>query len=331
MAGDGEQFPLGLNPYDNDPGAWGPSLLTNGEVILDCLEVAGPRSVTEFGAYAGDFTRLLLLWAEPREARVTAVDPAPQPELEALARQHPGLELIRERSLDSLEHLPLADAIVLDGDHNYYTVSQELARIWEAGTRTGEFPLVLLHDVCWPHGRRDDYYDPEQIPPEYLQPMAPGGGLYPGVPGVRHGGLPYRWPAAREGGPRKGVLTALEDFLAGHPELTLAVIPSFYGLGVVWARERSYAQRLADLLEPWNRNPLLARLERNRVLHLASSQVQLRRATDAEALLARHQQLLDRMLGSRAFSVAEAFLRVRQLGKPAFSKREIRRLLGREP
>jgi hypothetical protein len=33
------------------------------------------------------------------------------------------------------------------------------------------------------------------------------------------------------------------------------------------------------------------------------------------------------MLHSRAFAAAELFLRVRQLGKPIFSREEIRRLL----
>ena len=33
-----------------------------------------------------------------------------------------------------------------------------------------ELPLLLFHDVCWPHGRRDDYFAPEPIPERYRQP-----------------------------------------------------------------------------------------------------------------------------------------------------------------
>ena len=69
---------------------------------------------------------------------------------------------------------------------------------------------------------------------------------------------------------------------------------------------------------------MLERLERNRVLHLASSHVQLSMAADAKEKLARAEKLLQKMLDSRAFSAAELFLRVRQRGRPVFSKEEIR-------
>ena len=48
--------------------------------------------------------------------------------------------------------------MIIDGDHNYYTVSEELRLIAERA-RTAPLPLLLFHDVCWPHARRDDYFD----------------------------------------------------------------------------------------------------------------------------------------------------------------------------
>ena len=325
-------FPLGFNPYENDPGAWGPSLLTNAEPILGCLDAAQAGSVTEIGAYAGDFTRLLLRWAEPAGATVTAIDPTPQPELQALAQKRDELTLVHERSLDALGHILLADAFVIDGDHNYYTVTQELTQIaHRSASERAHLPLIMLHDVGWPHGRRDDYADPSRIPPEHLQPLVNGAGLYPGVPGTRWGGLPYRWPAAQEGGPRNGVLTAVEDFVAAQDErLELAIVPSFYGLGVVWERSAPYAERIGELLAPLDRNPLIARLERNRVLHLASSQVQLHRALVAEERLGRIDPLLVAMLNSRVLDLAGWFLRLRHGEEFGFSKRQIRDALGSE-
>jgi hypothetical protein len=322
-------LPFGLNPYENDPGAWGASLLNNAEVLLGILDVAGTRSVMEIGAYAGDLTRLLLLWAQDSGASVVAVDPSPQPELEALERETE-LTVVYELSLSALDHLPLTDAIVIDGDHNHWTVTQELTKIARRAEHDSRpLPLLLLHDVGWPHARRDDYFDPEQIPVGARQPVAPGGGLYPGVEGIRPGGLPYRSPAAQEGGPRNGVLTAVEDFVAGNPSLTLSIVPSFFGLGVVFEQDATYADELRTLLAPWDRNPLIERLERNRVLHLASSHVQLALARDAQERRVRLEALLERMLVSRAFAAAEWFLRIRQGGRPAFSRQEIRRLLNR--
>jgi hypothetical protein len=324
------ELPFALDPYENDPGWWGASLLNNAELLLTCLDSARASSVVEIGAYAGDLSRLLLLWAQRAQARVTAVDPAPQPELEALARQYAELELVRETSLVALDHIALADAIVLDGDHNYYTVTSELQLILQRSAAAGSpLPLLLAHDVCWPHARRDDYFDPSQIPAEQRQPTHPEGRLYPGQTGISAGGLPYHWPAAREGGPRNGVMTAIEDFVAAHPELALAVVPAFFGLGVVWPREAPYATALQAALAPWDRNPLVERLERNRVLHLASANLQLGLALDAQEKVREFENLLNRMLSSRAFATAELFLRARQRGRPAFSRAEIRRLIGR--
>ena len=161
-----------------------------------------------------------------------------------LAEERPGLELIRETSLAALPALPeLPDAVVIDGDHNYWTVREELRLIGERAPGA-ELPLLLFHDVCWPHGRRDDYFDAELIPEDYRQPMAGArGGLAPGEPGLHPGGLPYPRSAEREGGEHNGVLTAVEDFVASRERLRLVVVPVFFGFGVVWHEDAPYAAR----------------------------------------------------------------------------------------
>jgi hypothetical protein len=223
---------------------------------------------------------------------------------------------------------------VIDGDHNYYTVAEELRIIAErAAGEQRRLPMVLLHDVGWPHGRRDDYYLPEQIPAEHRHAIVPEGCLYPGDPGTRPGALPYHHPAAREGGPRNGVLTAVEDFVSGREELQLAVVPTFFGMAVIWDTALPQAPALTELLSNWDRNPHLERLERNRVLHLANTKVQLsalheaeRRLAEQGAALLRQRQLLERMLRSRAFAMAERILRLRHRDPP-FSRDAIRRVL----
>jgi hypothetical protein len=326
--------PFGLNLTAHDRGAWGASLLYNAELVMKVLDAAGGTSVTEVGALDGDLTRLLLLWAERSRAEVIAVDPSPHPDLEMLAAENPRLRLIRETSHVALADAPLSDTIILDGDHNYYTVSEEL-RIIAARSEQEQrrLPLLHLHDVGWPHGRRDDYYAPEQIPAEYRQPIAPEGCLYPGDPGIRPAGLPFHHPAAREGGPRNGVLTAVEDFVSDRAQLQLAIVPTFFGVGLIWDETTPDAGALTELLSNWDRNPLLDRLERNRVLHLANAQVQLNAVREAERRLAeqdkqltRQRELLERMLQSRAFQALERVLRWRdpELG---FSREEIQRVL----
>jgi hypothetical protein len=326
--------PFGLDPTSHDRGAWGASLLYNAELVMNVLEIAGGDSVTEVGALDGDLTRLLLLWANRGGGQVTAVDPSPHPALEMLARDNAELILIREPSHTALAHAPLSDTIILDGDHNYYTVSGELRIIADRAAEEGRrLPLLLLHDVGWPHGRRDDYYAPEQIPARHRHPIVPEGCLYPGDPGTRSGAVPYHHPAAREGGPGNGVLTAVEDFVSDREELHLAVVPTFFGIGLVWDRTMPAAGALAELLAEWDRNPHLKRLERNRVLHLANTMLQMNAVREAERRLAeqgpqlvRQRQLLERMRDSRAFRMVEHVLRLRHRD-PAFSREAIRRVL----
>jgi Methyltransferase domain len=299
--------------------------------MVGCLDAAAPRSVVEIGAYAGDLTALLLDWAAGSGARIVAVDPAPQPELVRLAEEHPDLDLVRETSLEALPHIPEPGAVFIDGDHNYFTVSEELRLIAE-GAGDDELPLLLFHDVCWPHARRDDYHDPSRIPEEHRHRIAEGAGIFPGIADVRPGGLPYHYPAAREGGPRNGVLTAIEDFLATRDDLRLAVVPAFFGLGVVWPGDAAWAEGVAEVVEPWDRNPLLERLEHNRVAHLATSHVQLTELGKERERVARQQAVLRRLLESSAFSVAERLSRLRfKMGigthQEQISKDDLRRAL----
>ena len=158
-------------------------------------------------------------------------------------------------------------------------------------------------------------------------PAVEGGGLFPGVEGIRPGGLPMRHSAEREGGPRNGVLTAIEDFMAGHEQLRLARVPSFFGFGALWRRDASYADALAEFLDPWDANPVLERLEANRVLHLASSHVHMVESGRWQQRDAAKAALLEKLLISKSFALAQRISGLRQRGEPAFSKEEIRALL----
>ncbi len=125
------------------------------ELIFRCLDLAGVTSVAEVGAEDGHFTSELLRWSDGRDIRVVAIDPAPSPFLVELANSNPRLDLIAATSLAAFEHLGPVDAYLIDGDHNYYTVSNELRMIEQRVE--GEFPIVFMHDVAWPCGRRDQY------------------------------------------------------------------------------------------------------------------------------------------------------------------------------
>ena len=311
----------------NDPGRWGHSLANLGEIMLPVLDAAGAKSVVEIGSYEGDLTRVLLGWAEGASATVTAIEPKPQPELSELAKQRSDLNLVEETSLEALGHIELPDAVVIDGDHNFYTVEQELKLIDERAPGA-DLPLLLFHDMCWPHARRDSYYLPEQIPEDYRASMVRGAHVFPGKEGLTPGGLPYKWAADHEGGPRNGVLTAVEEFVDAREGLRLAIVPAFFGFGVVWHRDAPFADAVAKLVDPWDRNPILARLEANRVFHLANEHVRRTEVISLRERVHLQSDVLRLMLQSRAFAWGERLSRLRKGGRPAFSRDQVKRALG---
>jgi hypothetical protein len=294
------------------------SLANFAEIIFPCLDAVAPGSVVEVGAFQGDFTRELLAWARGSGAAITAIDPEPPPELLALSEAHPELDLIREPSHQALPRLPGADVVVIDGDHNHFTVSEEL-RLIADGAGAEPLPLILFHDVCWPHARRDSYYVPERIPAEHRQPLARDAFIAPGEPGVASAGLLFPVAAAREGGPRNGVLTAIEDFLSEREGLRLAIVPAFFGLGVLWPEAAPFAETIERIVGPFDRSPMLERMEADRVARIVD-----------RARLEQQEVLLRSFLNSRAFSMAERVSGLRQRGEPVFSRERVRRALGED-
>jgi hypothetical protein len=292
------------------------SLANFAEIVFPCLDAVEPRTVVEVGAFRGDFTRELLCWAEMPGVTITAVEPKPPPELLSLREAHPELILVEEDSHTALSAMPAADAVIIDGDHNYYTVSEELRLISEqAGDSL--LPLLIFHDVCWPHARRDTYYAPERIPAEHRQPLAHDVRLAPGVPGTASIGIWYPCAAQREGGPGNGVLTAIEDFVEGRDGLRLAIVPAFFGLGLLWPDEAPWADAVARIVEPWDSSPMLERMEEARVAEIID-----------RMRLEPQERVLRSLLDSRAFALAERLSNLRQRGTPVFSREQVRRALG---
>jgi hypothetical protein len=141
-----------------------------------------------------------------------------------------------------LPDIGAVEVALVDGDHNHYTVSRELALLAATARAAGKpTPVILGHDVCWPYGRRDLYCDPETIPAEFRHPWRRAG-MLPGQSDLAEaGGLnPDMCNATHEGGAGNGVLTAIEDFLGATDEdIELTVLPVIHGLAVLVPRTRA--------------------------------------------------------------------------------------------
>ncbi|MDQ6649643.1 MAG: class I SAM-dependent methyltransferase [Actinomycetota bacterium] len=243
------------------------SLSEHREVIFGCLEAVKASRVVEVGSESGGFTMELAAWAAAAGAHSASIEPFPTDQIRELAATSESFSLVTERSPAGLSLLEPADAYLLDGDHTYWTVFHELREIARLATDR-DHPLVVLHDVGWPCGRRDQYYAPDLLPPEGVHPHAFDRGVVPGDPGVVLGGFRGEGAyavALHEGGPANGVLTAVEDYLDGAADLAYAHVPSVFGLGVIYSKSSPAADPLAELLAPYDRSPQLARLEANRL------------------------------------------------------------------
>jgi hypothetical protein len=242
-------------------------------LILPGLEMAGARRLVEIGAEHAGMSQILARYCDSVGGRLTSIDPSPSAQFYAWLKTADSVEHIAEPSLDALHQAGDIDAWLIDGDHNWFTVYNELKIIGEASRRDAKPLLVFMHDVGWPSARRDSYCAPDRIPAEFRHPHDFEGGVSLGSPelldrrGFRGCGA-FAW-ALHEGGPRNGVLTAVEDFIIdAAPQgsrLGWAFVPAVFGLGAVFDLDAPWAGQLSGLLAPYHENPLIARLEQNRL------------------------------------------------------------------
>jgi len=219
-------------------------------IIRPCCEVLLPKTLVEIGTAAGLNTTNILEYCRSSGARFHAIDPAPHKNFEkTLAGLEDFGEFHRELSLNVLDHVT-GDIVLIDGDHNWYTVYNEL-RLIEAAAKSADrpFPTIFLHDVHWPYGRRDLYYEPSRIPEEFRQPFIRQGIVLGESQTTKTGGYNYKHFNARtEGGVRNGVLTAVEDFIGQAViEYQLRQIPGFHGLGILFSPDQIPASKLAQI------------------------------------------------------------------------------------
>lgn len=235
------------------------------DILLGLMDAVEARSVVEVGVEDGGFSAALSAWAAVDGRRHVGIDPAPSQAARDIFETSDS-QLYLSTSLHMLARLPGADAYVLDGDHNYFTVLGELSAIAAMRPLDRPFPLVILHDVGWPCGRRDFYYDPQQLPAEAVHPYSYDLGVKLDRPSAQPGGFRGEGNfavALQEGGPRNGVLTAIEDFRRDQPGLFYTEIPCIFGIGIL--ADARLEAKLMPVLSAFANNPLLAKMERNRL------------------------------------------------------------------
>ena len=245
-------------------------------IIQPIIKSINANYVIEIGSDTGINTQNILEYCMKYNAHMASIDPLPKFDIDEFkAKYGDKFEIYMELSLSRLPLLKDYDVILLDGDHNWYTVYNEL-KIIEKSFKNKKFPVVFLHDVGWPYARRDLYYNPENIPEAYRQPYKKLG-IYPGQINLRaHGGLnTHLNNAIYENNPKNGVLTAVEDFIRESDlEFSFKVISAFHGLCILFLKDDNMENIIEEVIESAN---LLNDLEEERVkLTIAHSEEKVR-------------------------------------------------------
>ncbi|HEY1805025.1 MAG TPA: class I SAM-dependent methyltransferase [Terracidiphilus sp.] len=177
----------------------------------------------------------------------TIIDPCFDADLALKYVDDKRVTVLKGNSLDVLPKLEgVFDCILIDGDHNWYTVLNELRLIRQSSMiRRGG--MIFFHDVGWPYGRRDLYYQPETIPPQYRQQCERKGIMRGRSQLVDSGGTNESlWNCVCEGGPKNGVLTAIEDFIQENPsDYNFCRVRFEFGLGMLQYRSNRLSEELS--------------------------------------------------------------------------------------
>lgn len=244
------------------------SLTFYAELIERLAGIPACPDVVEIGSESGEMSVRLAVAAERRGGSLYVVEPEPSDLLRAFAAEHRNVRIVEGYSPDALAGLPPAGLYVVDGDHNYVTVRGEVEAIFaETSPRD---TIAVMHDVGWPSGRRDQYYAPDRLPADSVWPHSFTRGALPDSAELAAENHGFRGEGAfafalHEGGPRNGVLTAIEDVLTARPSLGLLTTPLVFGLGVIGDREQPRWREIEALMAPYVDNPTLATAERNRL------------------------------------------------------------------
>ncbi|WHX48665.1 glycosyltransferase [Paenibacillus woosongensis] len=258
-------------------------------VIQPVLNLSKSKKIVEIGSFSGINTRGLIEYINENDGVLYSIDPSPQYDVASLKEEYgEKFEPINDLSISALPLIKEYDAILIDGDHNWYTVYHELKIIEQTFRKSEkEFPVTFLHDIDWPYGRRDMYYNPENIPGEFRQPYKKEG-IKPGQSSLLPTGLNSQmYNSIYENNPRNGVLTAIEDFLEETQfELKFFKLHGFYGLGIIIPA--SFQVVIDFLNEGSFIDSMISRLEEervNRIIQINDLKSELKSAKDKNDLL----------------------------------------------
>ncbi|MES2141895.1 MAG: hypothetical protein V4471_03285 [Pseudomonadota bacterium] len=213
------------------------SLLNFKDILKPLILHSTIQSICEIGIEKSHLTTWLASLSHVKNFNYTGIDPA----IDSIPEFRGESKLFKENSLTYLNR-PAADhdLFLIDGDHNYYTVYHELQSIFSK--KNPKQSICFLHDVLPPCGNRDAYYNPSNIPPNFLHPLTSTKSLNSNFEVCDYGYKScgeFSW-AIESGNQKNGVSAAIKYFLANYKkelDLHYFTIPLFYGLGILYSKK----------------------------------------------------------------------------------------------
>lgn len=271
------------------------------KVLKPIVSAAQCKEILEIGAEYGTSTKVLLNYVKQVDGHLHCIDPVPGFDATQFQEDNKDcLSFYEDLSLNVLEDIHDVDLAMVDGDHNWYTVYHELKAIEKAhGHDPMRQPILFAHDIGWPYARRDLYYDPSNIPAEFLHEYAREGILPNKGDLIPDGGMNVELcNAVQLGGERNGVLTGVEDYIK-ESELNYRFInlPLYYGLGILITEERLSANaalqaEITKLEQQMQGENLIALTEHLRITEGVILQVVSRRLAASEKRVAELEEKL---------------------------------------
>lgn len=121
------------------------------QVVFELLDRARPRSVLEMGPGAGAFSERLLKRCDAIGARFTSIDAHPPEHLARRAQASTTFDIVVGPSLPYLrKHGCEHDFVLIDGEHSYFTLTNELELVHASWGVHGIAGTILIHHVRFP-------------------------------------------------------------------------------------------------------------------------------------------------------------------------------------
>lgn len=249
------------------------SMVNYKPILFPLIESVVKQGVAEIGGYKGNHLKELNVLSKRKGVTLHSVNPANKILPEDHLSYFSEVEFFDQKSSDYFctKKSQECDIFIIDGDHNFETVSLELENVL---TRDN-VQLVVLHDTSWPCGYIDTFYDKESM----VKRKVANAGYMNLQKDSSDLSLPFNFDIdfdevaeSKNDGleSNSGVTTAIEKSLSKCSDWGTIKISSIYGLTILYRDSlRSNTDFISKIEHIEYVKPFLDILELNRIMLLS--------------------------------------------------------------